>query len=81
MEVLSMESAFTPEQPSSDHVNRPQNPIRARLSITLVDYWDHFSFLGGRGRVHDFEYEQRLVHAFTKRKLKWSEINRPLVLF
>ena len=28
---------------------------------------DQFSFLGGRGRVHDFEYEQGLVYGFTKR--------------
>ena len=28
---------------------------------------DHFSFLGDRGRVHDFEHEQRLVYDFTNR--------------
>ena len=28
-------SVFVPGQPSSNHVNRPQYPIRARLSIAL----------------------------------------------
>ena len=33
---------------------------------------DHFSFLGGGGRVHDFEYEQGLVYDFTKRGLCYA---------
>ena len=34
---------------------------------TFIPLLDHFSFLGDRGRVHDFEHEQRLVYDFTNR--------------
>ena len=51
--------------PTEVRVMRTREQLSSILRAT--NFADHFSFLGDRGRVHDFEHEQRLVYDFTIR--------------
>ena len=50
-----------------DEKKLPHAGCLENADLENADHRDHFSFQGGRGRVHDFEYEQRFVYDFTKR--------------